>query len=170
METAKLPDTLSAQVETDNTDPKPEIQAKRRTRTTRPFPAVPFEEALGFALELFRVGSGQPVRRLTLFDHLGKAPDSGASRMLITNTNRYGLTSGSYTAEHLELTDDGLKAVDEGVSKREQARVRVKLAIEHVEPFKQLYERFTTPGFPLAPSLLTRSRISLFTRTLSKRA
>src|SRR5271166_1634265 len=63
-----------------------------RKRTQRAFPASSFEEAIEFARGLFVVGSGQPVRRLTLFDHLGKSPDSGASRMLITNSNRYGLT------------------------------------------------------------------------------
>lgn len=56
-----------------------------RSRESRPFPAASFEESLSFAHEIFVVGSGQPVRRLTLFDHLKKAPESGASRMLIVN-------------------------------------------------------------------------------------
>jgi hypothetical protein len=154
VETAKLADTLNTEVEPDKADDTPETPTKRRARATRPFPAVAFEEALGFAQELFRVGSGQPVRRLTLFDHLGKAPESGPSRMLITNAGRYGLISGSYIAEHLELTDDGVKAVDEGVSNREQARVRVKLAIEHIEPFRQLYERFKNSRLPARAVLI----------------
>jgi hypothetical protein len=153
-ETAKLADKGNIEVEPDSADTRPEAQTKRRTRATRPFPAVAFEEALDFAQELFKVGSGQAVRRLTLFDHLGKAPESGPSRMLITNAGRYGLISGSYIAEHLELTDDGIKAVDEGISKREQARVRVKLAIEHIEPFKQLYERFKNSRLPARAGLI----------------
>ena len=100
------------------------------------------------ANNLLRVGSGQPVRRLTLFNDIGKAPESGASRMLITNANRYGLISGGYQAEHLELTPDGQKAVDEGTPSREQARVRVRLAIENVEPFAQLYERLKGTKLP----------------------
>ena len=72
METANLPDTTIAELEPDNPDNRPEAQRKRRTRATRPFPAAPFEEALDFAQELFKVGSGQPVRRLTLFDHWEK--------------------------------------------------------------------------------------------------
>src|SRR4051794_19612491 len=100
----------------------------KRTRTQRPFPASSFEEALTFARDLYRVGSGQPVRRLTLFNDLGKAPDSGPSRMLITNSNRYGLTKGSYASDYLELTDDGRKAVDEQVAKREQRRAWATLA------------------------------------------
>jgi hypothetical protein len=151
---AELEDEVSVGVEQGYEGTKPEAQPKRRTRVSRPFPAVPFEEALNFAQELFSVGSGRPVRRLTLFDHLGKAPESGPSRMLITNASRYGLISGSYTAEQLELTDDGLKAVDEGVSRREQARVRVRLAIEQVEPFKQLYERFKNSRLPARAVLI----------------
>lgn len=125
-----------------------QILAKRRTRLQRPFPAAPFEEAMSLARDLLRVGSGQPVRRLTLFDDIGKAPESGASRMLITNANRYGLISGSYAAEYLELTPDGLKAVDETTPAREQARVRVRLAIEGIEPFNQLYDRLKGTKLP----------------------
>lgn len=132
---------------------QPPAEAARR-RTQRPFPASSFEEAIEFARELFEVGSGQPVRRLTLFDHLGKAPESGPSRMLITNSNRYGLTRGSYAAEHLELTEDGLKAIDEQFPKREQRRAWAKLAILEIEPFKALYERFTNARLP-ARAVLT---------------
>jgi hypothetical protein len=153
-ETTKLSDTLSTEIELDETHSKPETPAKRRTRTSRPFPAAAFEEALEFAQELFKVGSGQPVRRLTLFHHLGKAPDSGPSRTLITNAGRYGLINGSYAAEHLELTEDGSKAVDEGVARREQARARAKLAIERLEPFKQLYERFKNSRLPARAVLI----------------
>jgi len=149
-----LDDQVKIEAEQSETGTEPEAQPKRRTRTTRPFPAAPFEEALNFAQELFSVGSGRQVRRLTLFDHLGKSPESGASRMLITNASRYGLTRGSYVAEHLELTEDGLKAVDERISGREQARVRAKLAIEQIEPFKQLYERFSDSRLP-ARAVLT---------------
>jgi hypothetical protein len=62
-----------------------------RRRAQRPFPAASFQEALEFAQVLFTLGSGQPVRRLTVFDHLGTAPESGASRMLITNSSSMAL-------------------------------------------------------------------------------
>jgi hypothetical protein len=125
-----------------------------RARGSRPFPAASFEESLSLAQEMFLVGGGQPVRRLTLFDHLKRAPESGASRMLIVNSNRYGLTKGSYIAEQLELTEEGRKAVEESVPKREQASVRAKLAILQIPPFKQLYERFTNARLP-AKAVLT---------------
>lgn len=131
-----------------NEEAPQETSTSRRKRAARPFPAASFEEALDFARELFSVGSGQPVRRLTLFDHLKKAPDSGHSRQLITNANKYGLTRGNYTSEHLELTDDGLRAVDESIPKREQTRAWAKLAIEDIDPFRQLFERFANARLP----------------------
>jgi hypothetical protein len=131
-----------------------EVLAKRRSRTQRPFPAAPFEEAMSLAVDLLRVGSGQKVRRLTLFDDIQKAPESGASRMLITNANRYGLISGSYAAEYLELTSDGAKAVDDGTPPRERARTRAKLAIQDVEPFNYLYERFKNTKLPARAVLI----------------
>src|SRR5579884_3035619 len=71
-------------------------------RAARPFPASSFEEALQLAKAAFDYGSGKPVRRLSLFDHLGKSPESGPSRQWITNANKYGLIEGGYQADQLE--------------------------------------------------------------------
>lgn len=130
----------------------------RRARTSRPFPAVPFEDALAFAKEIYNLGSGTPVRRLTLFDHLQRTPDSGPSRMLITNANKYGLIKGSYTSEQLDLTSDGKKVCDENTSPREGARLKAKLAIVDVEPFNSLYEKFTNAKLPPRATLIDSMR------------
>ncbi len=127
--------------------------AEKRRRTQRPFPAAPFEESLDFAQAVLKFGSGQPVRRLSLFDHLGKSPESGHSRQLIINANRYGLIEGGYQAEHLKLTPDGVRAADDDFARREQARARVKLAIEGIEPFAKLYERFVSNKLPARAAL-----------------
>ena len=88
--------------ETPKVDPIAEVNARvehataeRRKRTNRPFPAAPFEETLSFAQVIYAFGSGQPVRRLSIFDHLQKSPESGHSRQLIINANKYGLIEGS---------------------------------------------------------------------------
>ena len=73
---------------------------------------------------IYEVGSGQPVRRITLFDSLGRSPDSGPSRQWITNGAKYGLTTGSYAAEFLGLTPEGLQAVAEDVTGSTRARMR----------------------------------------------
>lgn len=120
----------------------------KRTRRQRPFPACSFEEALELPNAIQESSSGQPIRRLTLFDHLGKSPDSGLSRQLVTNAGKYGLTKGSYVAEQIELTPEGSKATDQDLSARERARARIKLAIEDIPSFKALFDRFVGNKLP----------------------
>ncbi|MBA4608607.1 hypothetical protein H1W00_08985 [Aeromicrobium sp. Marseille-Q0843] len=130
---------------------------KRQRRTTL-FPAATFEDALELATAVYETGAGQPVRRITLFDNLGKSPDSGASRQLITNSAKYGLTKGSYSSEFIELTDDGLYAVSEDTSPAARIRARFKLAIESVEVFKSLYDSYIGNRLPVQAVLIDRAR------------
>lgn len=139
---------MSDETSVDQANKKVEAEVARRKRVVRNFPAAPFEKSSVFAKEIYVFGSGQPVRRLSLFDHLGRAPDSGASRQSITNASKYNLIKGSYASEFLELTPDAKTAVDDDVSPRERARARVRLAIEEIEPFKRLYERFVGNKLP----------------------
>lgn len=115
-------------------------EKQARPRRTTLFPAASFEEALTIANGIQKHAAGQKVRRLTLFDQMKKSPDSGPSRQLIVNSNKYGLTKGSYAAEHLELTPDGKLATGSEVEPSEKLKVRFKLAIEGIPPFKALYE------------------------------
>lgn len=139
---------------TEDANPKEKAKTPRKKRSTRPFPACAFSEALEFAREVFEYGSGQPVRRLSFFDHLGKSPDSGASRQLITNTSKYGLTKGSYIAEQLEMTPEGSRAVDEEISARERTKAKIKLGLEDIEPFNKLYQQFSGNKLPARAALV----------------
>jgi hypothetical protein len=113
--------------------------AAKRPRRTALFPAASFEESLTIANAIQKYAAGQKVRRLTLFDQMGKSPDSGPSRQLIINSNKYGLTKGSYKAEHVELTPEGKIATGGDVSPRERLQARFSLAIDKIAPFKALY-------------------------------
>jgi hypothetical protein len=95
-----------------------------------------------------------PVRKLSLFDHLGRSPESSASREAITNANKYGLLKGSFAADQLELTADGLAVVGESVSVRERARAKVKLGIENIDPFRRLYEKLAGARLPARTALV----------------
>lgn len=132
--------------------------ALRKKRSQRSFPASSFEEPLDFATAVFRIGSGQPVKRLTLFDQLGKSPESGGSRQLIINSGRYGLTRGGVQADNIELTPEGQKAVDEQINARERARTRVELAITRIEPFQKLYEKFVGNKLPAHAVLIDSAK------------
>src|SRR3989338_8426453 len=119
-------------------------------RTVRSFPASTFEEALTLAQAIQTYAAGQRIRRITLFDHLGKSPESGPSRQLVTNSSKYGLTVGGYQAEHIELTEDGRVSTSAEASVVEQLRARFKLALASIPPFNDLYERFKGSKLPSA--------------------
>jgi len=129
------------------------VQTKRR-RTARKFPPLSFEEAFGFAKQVYEFGAGQPVRRLTLFDDIGRSPESSASRKIITAAGQYGLTKGGYASETLELTPDGIKATRESGSPREATRAKIQLAILGVPAFKGLYEKFCGNKLPAIAALI----------------
>lgn len=120
----------------------------RAPRASRPFPAATFEEALELALAIQRISGGAKVRRLTLFEQLDKSPESGPSRQMITNSARYGLTSGSYKAEHLELTQLGRAATSSDGSPRERLQARFELAIRQIPPFQLLYDALKDRRIP----------------------
>jgi hypothetical protein len=121
---------------------------KRRTRVVRTFPASSFMEALPIAEAIQRFGAGQKIRRLTLFDNLGRSPDSGPSRQLVTNAAQYALTKGSYNAEYLELTEDGKLASGDESLGRARLAARLELAINRIDPFRATYEQFQANRLP----------------------
>src|SRR5260370_4786085 len=89
---------------------RPAKTKKSRTRLARPYPASSFTEALPFAEAIHKYAAGQKVRRLTLLQQMQKSPTSSVTKMLITNSGKYGVTTGSYAAEWLELTQAGAVA------------------------------------------------------------
>jgi hypothetical protein len=133
-----------------------EDQGQKRTRRVMPYPLCTVEEVMNFAKSMYDLGSGHKVRRVTLFDHLGKSPDSGPSRTLITNAGKYGLIKGSYNAEQLELTIDAINAFSESNSEYVNAEAKIKIAILNIEPFKLLFDKFVSNKLP-AKSILSDS-------------
>lgn len=125
----------------------------KRTRRPRPFPNISFNEALVLPNAIQEHGSGQKIRRLTLFDALGKSPDSGTTRKLIIGSNAYGLTTGSYSAEFLDLTDAGRAASDPAASARAKRRAQINLAITNIDSFASVYEKYKGGRLPASDVL-----------------
>ena len=69
-----------------------EIVAEKKPakKAIKSIPAMPFEDVLHLSEGIWECASGRKVRKITLFDHLGKSPDSGPSRLLITSSSKYG--------------------------------------------------------------------------------
>ncbi len=126
---------------------KPETRHRTRRRPDRkPFPTLPFEQALRFGQGVEKVGAGQPVKRATLFEKLN-LPTNRMTRELITASSKYSVTNGGHDARKFSLTRDGAKAA-ELMPSPERNRVRIKLAITDIEPFRQLYEMFQGGKMP----------------------
>jgi hypothetical protein len=122
---------------------------ERRGRgAAKPFPTATFEEVLILPKGVADHGAGDRIRRMTLFDKLGRSPESGLSRTLVTNSARYGLTNGSYQAEFIELTDEGKHITDGAHDGRAVRQTMFKLALEQFEPFSQIYERLKNRRIP----------------------
>lgn len=129
--------------------PKPEKPSKPRGKAAqRSFPHLPFEEAFTLADAIQTFAGSNAVRRLTLFDHLKRAPESGPGRQWVTTAARYGLIKGSAASEQLQLTPDGDVATNKDISPRERTRARIKLAIDSIELFKSLYDKFAGQKLP----------------------
>lgn len=136
-------------VDVNATKPKPPKNSKKtkktskskaRTRRSDVFPASSFEDALTVPAAIQKLGSGQKVRRLIVFDHLNKSPESGTSRQMVTNASKYGLLKGSYQSEFLELTPAGSIVTSSEVAQTIKIKAQFDLAIIGIPVFKFLYE------------------------------
>lgn len=134
--------------------PEQESGSKTRKRRVLSFPVMPVDQPLELARALFANGSGQAVRRLTLFDAIGKAPESGPSRSLIASASKYRLILGSAASDNLELMDIGRKIVDDSFPPRERALAKVESAVKSVPAFAGLYEKFKGNKLPTKPVLV----------------
>ena len=112
-------------------------EVKKSKRSIKSIPSMPFEDAIVLAQAIWDCASGRRVRKITLFDHIGKSPDSGPSRSLITSSSKYGLTTGGYQAEFLELTETGAVASNPDSSPKDATMAKFTLAIENNQYFKQ---------------------------------
>jgi hypothetical protein len=123
-------------------------EGSARARTARIYPALSFEESLVLPEAIQTHASGERVARLTLLKAMNMSPTSSATQILITSSGKYGLTKGSYAAEHLELTAEGKTATDKGSSPKAKTQARFNLAVKKIRPFEILYERYRGKKLP----------------------
>lgn len=119
-----------------------------RSRTARPHPASSFEDALALGQAIMTLAAGDRVRRLTLLEKMGKSDTSSSTRMMITNSGKYGVTNGSYASEFMELTPTGDLVVNPSTSEGERRKAAYLLAIEGIAPFKVLYDHYKGKRLP----------------------
>ena len=120
------------------------------------FPPAPIEEARVLADTIARSGSGQPMRRIDVFDVLGRSPDSGPSRNLVTASGSFGLTGGGYQAEFLALTDLGRRLAVDGDA---TATIDAVLGVDVFRKFFETYANSQLPSDVAARSFLAKEGI-----------
>lgn len=125
-----------------------EGDGRKRTRRVRPFPSLSFKESLFLAEAIQEHGAGQRIRRLTLFEKLNRAPTSGTSRGLITASNQYGLTTGAYNAEFLDLTPEGRTASDKSADAGKRLQAQINLAILKIDSFSEVFNKYKGNRLP----------------------
>jgi hypothetical protein len=120
----------------------------RRKRTSRPYPACSFEDALRLAQEILKQAPDGKIRRLTFLKATDRSPTSSATHALITNSSKYDITRGSYVADWLEVTPDGKLAAAPETLPRGQLQARFDLAVQGIPPFKALYDEHKNKRLP----------------------
>lgn len=112
------------------------------------FPRISLKKVLVLPKMIFELGEGDPVPRLVVFDKMGRSAGSGLSRMLITTSNAYGLSTGGYQAERLGITDLGKAIVssDDGVLTQDVMRVLFSNSL-----FEKFYEKYKGKSVPSEP-------------------
>ena len=110
-----------------------------------------YEEALGLprAIGEHGVEGEGKIRRLILFNEIGRSPGSSSSRTLIASAARYALTLGNYNSDFLELTENGKEVlIGDPRSDQDTLRLGFELAIKQFEPFNSLYEQLKSKRIP----------------------
>lgn len=127
--------------------PEAEEKSKRKP-ITRLFPALSYEECLSLGNAIWEFASGQKIRRLTLFDQIGKSPESGPSRILITASNKYGIIEGSTQSEYIELSPNGAAATNPESTEHVRTQANFELAIKSNEYLLAVYNQYKEMKVP----------------------
>lgn len=131
-----------------------QINANEDKGSRNAFPRIPLKKVLALPKMIFELGEGDPVPRLVVFDKMGRSAGSGLSRMLITASNAYGLTTGGYQAERLGITDLGKSIVSSDGGVLTQDVMRVLFSNDLFEKFYEKYKGKGVPSEPIAVDVL----------------
>lgn len=127
---------------------------KKRSRRTMPFATMPASECTIIPESIWKYAAGQNIRRLTLFDQIGKAPESGPSRTLITAASKYGFIKGNTQSEYIELTEDGYIAFNPEENEKRKIIAKFRMIIQGNEFFNGLYEKYKNLKLPVKSVLI----------------
>lgn len=135
-----------------------DLGTKKRSRKSMPFATMPARECTIIPESIWKYAAGQNIRRLTLFDQIGKSPESGPSRTLITACSKYGFTKGGAQAEYIELTSDGFVAFNPEEKNENKIMAKFRMIIQNNDYFNGLYEKYKNLKLPVKSVLIDSLR------------
>lgn len=130
---------------TDTNDNLPETSS---STSKMYFPRMALKKVVELSDKIYELGQGDTVPRLVVFDGLGKSASSGPSRMLVTTSNGYGLTTGSYNAPRLGLTDAG-KNISAASNIADKNAKLAAIMLKEGTLFQKFYTYYTDKNVPV---------------------
>jgi mRNA-degrading endonuclease HigB of HigAB toxin-antitoxin module len=102
--------------------------------------------ALDVAKAIQNYNAGKPYARLDLAKALSKSPTSSGFQKIITASGQFGLTTGSFRAENISLTELGKSIV---APKNPDERGKgLREALLSIEVFRQFFEKYNNERLP----------------------
>lgn len=121
-------------------------EEKERHYTTTLFPKNSLMDALRIAESIKDNNAGNPYDRLDLARSLNYSPNSSTFRTLITSSAKFGLTTGSYSADKISLTPSGVRVVSP--TSDEEYRTALREALFNVSLFEKFFTKFDKNKVP----------------------
>lgn len=123
-----------------------------RRKTTQAFPKNSLMDALRIARSIKDDNAGKPFSRLTLAKSLDYSPNSSSFRTLIISSGKFGLTTGGYIADKIELTPLGVSVV---MYRNEEEKQRgLKQALSNIPFYEKFLNDFNNNRIPTKDLLL----------------
>lgn len=129
----------------------------RKARATQAYPKNSLIDSVRVAQAIKEDNAGKPFNRLTLAKSLNYSPSSSGFRILITSAARFGLTTGSYAAERIELTELGKSIVmPKDETERKSLLMKALLSIPFYQKFFNSFNNNKLPTKDLLINTLHR--------------
>lgn len=128
------------------------------SRVARPFPAHNLKEAMIVITAIAEQNASRPMDRLLVARAINRTPASSEFRLLLSSSNKYGLTIGNEKSDAITPTELGLKIVKPmDNSEKQQALQTAALKPELLEKIMRYYNRGKLPSGDFFRNTLERT-------------
>jgi predicted nucleotide-binding protein len=117
-----------------------------RGRIKSDFPKHSFEQALRVAKAIEEANGGKPLPPLEAAQALGISPGSSDFRVLLSSSIKYGLTSGSFNSDRINLEPLGQSIVEP--RSEEEAKAAMQKAAFNPETLRAIFDYYKGKKLP----------------------